>query len=112
MSEELACQPLPIREELFNPGCVLPYGLTVEHVQKAMNDFIDFLGFINQQLYTKQIPRLESFLMPANFSSIVGEFTTVAIPKYCPGLVKTNTTTAILTYSRSVFFLAMPSSML
>jgi hypothetical protein len=26
--------------------------------------------------------------MPANFSSIVGEFTTVAIPKYCPGLVK------------------------
>ncbi len=53
-----------------------------------MRGFIDFLGFINQQLHTKQIPRLESFLMPANFSSIVGEFMNMSIPKYCPDLVK------------------------
>lgn len=32
--------------------------------------------------------RLESFLMPANFSSIVGEFMNMSIPKYCSELVK------------------------
>lgn len=53
-----------------------------------MKDFLDFLGFINHQLYTKGIPRLESFLMPANFSSIVGEFMNITIPKYCTSLVK------------------------
>lgn len=53
-----------------------------------MGDFLDFLGFVNQQLATKTMLRLESFLMPANFSSMVGEFMTAAIPKYCPSLVK------------------------
>jgi len=53
-----------------------------------MNDFSDFLGFINQQLNTKGMPRLESFLMPANFSSIVSEFMNIAIPKYCVTLVR------------------------
>ena len=62
-----------------------------------MSDFLDFLGFINEQLDTRQIPRLESFLMPANFSSMVGEFMTVAIPKYCRSIVKNNITTAIPT---------------
>lgn len=32
--------------------------------------------------------RLESFLMPANFSSMVGEFMAAAIPKYCKAIVK------------------------
>jgi hypothetical protein len=40
----------------------------------AMNDFTDFLGFVNQQLYTRDMERQESIVMPANFSSIVGEF--------------------------------------
>lgn len=40
------------------------------------------------QLYTKEITRLEKMLMPANFSSIVGEFMSAAIPKYCLTLVK------------------------
>lgn len=53
-----------------------------------MVDFIDFPGFINRQLYTKQIDRLETMLMPANFSSIVGEFTASGIPKYCLSLVR------------------------
>lgn len=53
-----------------------------------MEDFIDFLDFINEQLSTKSIPRLEGFLMAANFSSIVGEFMNISIPKYCPSLVK------------------------
>ena len=51
-------------------------------------EFIDFLAFVNQQLATKDIPRLEMLLMPANFSSMVGEFVIASIPKYCPTLVK------------------------
>lgn len=86
--EALACNPAPINEAYFNPDCVLPYGLVVEHIRRAMDDFLEFLGFINRQLHTKDIPRLESFLMPANFSSIVGEFMNTSIPKYCPSLVK------------------------
>jgi hypothetical protein len=53
-----------------------------------MNDFLDFLGFVNQQLSTKGIQRLETMLMPANFSSIVGEFMSSTIPKHCGSLVK------------------------
>ncbi len=86
--EFLACTPRPINPNNFNETCVLPYGLTVGDIHKSMNDFLDFLGFINQQLATKQIPRLEKFLMPANFSSIVGEFMNITIPKYCASLVK------------------------
>jgi hypothetical protein len=55
-----------------------------------MNDYREFLGVINQVLASKRIQRLESFLMPANFSSIVGEFMAAAIPKYCKALVKNN----------------------
>ncbi|MFQ5630256.1 MAG: hypothetical protein ACE5I1_15915 [bacterium] len=53
-----------------------------------MNEFLDFLGFVNRQLYKKKMPRLESFLMPVNFSSIVGELLNITIPKYCASLAK------------------------
>lgn len=86
--ETQACTPIPVNSDCFNPACLLPYGLTTDHIRQAMSDFTDFLGFINQQLHTKQIPRLESFLMPANFSSIVGEFMNMSIPKYCVTLAK------------------------
>ena len=87
-SELTACTPHPVHRDGFNPDAVLPYGLTVEPVFRAMQGFNDFLGFINQQLYTKEIPRFESMLMPANFSSIVGEFMNSSIPKHCPAIVK------------------------
>lgn len=86
--EELACNPQKVRIEQFNRKAVLPLGLKVEHICAAMNDFIDFIGFIDQQLATKKIERLETMLMPANFSSIVGEFITAAIPKYCNTVCK------------------------
>jgi hypothetical protein len=72
----------------FNPKAIIPYGCTVAQICAAMNDFLDFLEFINQQLTTKSLPRLETFWMPANFSSIVGEFMSATIPKHCPTLVK------------------------
>jgi hypothetical protein len=86
--EALACIPEPVKPGSFNWHCVLPYGLTVQHVAQAMSDFLNFLGFVNQQLHTKGIPRLESFLMPASFSSMVGEFVNMSIPKYCTNLAK------------------------
>jgi len=86
--ENQACTPIAVNASFFNPSCKLPYGLTSEHIHKAMNDFIGFLKFINTQLFSKGLPRLETFLMPANFSSIVGEYMNMSIPKYCLNLVK------------------------
>lgn len=84
--EKAACIPAPVDPGKFNPKAELPYGLTVDHVRQAMEDFTDFLGFINAQILGKGIQRLERFLMPANFSSMVGEFMKAAIPKYCETL--------------------------
>jgi hypothetical protein len=86
--EEKACTPEPVNPSSFNPKCILPYSLTVKHIKQAMNEFLDFLEFVNRPLFKKGMPRLESFLMPANFSSIVGEFMNISIPKYCSSLVK------------------------
>ena len=86
--ELLACTPVPIDPAGFNPNVVLPYGLTIAHIASAMTDFLNFLGFINIRLNTEQIPRLESIMMSANFSSLVGEFMNAGIPKYCTTMVK------------------------
>lgn len=87
-AELAACTPTPLDPDGFNSRAILPHGLTVRHVRSAMGEFLDFLGFINQQLNTKAIPRFETMLMPANFSSLVGEFIISAIPKYCRTLAK------------------------
>src|SRR5579863_3852996 len=47
-----------------------------------------FLTGVNIGLHSRDMMRLESLLMPSNFSSIVGEFMNVAIPTYCQGLVR------------------------
>lgn len=83
-----ACTPVSIKNEKFNPSTNLPYDLEPGHIKASMKEFIEFLGFVNTQLHGKGFPRLESFLMPANFSSIVGEFMNMTIPKYCESLVK------------------------
>lgn len=86
--EAIACQPHPVEVNGFNPNANIPYGCTTEHIRLAMNDFIDFLGFINQQLYARGLERFETMLMPANFSSLVGEFMITSIPKYCFTIAK------------------------
>jgi len=89
IAEELsACSPKPLHDNGFNPACKIPFGCSVGHVRKAMQEFLDFLGFVNTQLNSRKIPRFESFLMPANFSSMVGEFMAAGIPKHCRTLVK------------------------
>ncbi len=87
-TEQSACNPLPLDPEGFNKNAVIPFGCTVKHIQAAMQEFVDFLGFINLQMNTRQLSRLETMLMPANFSSIVGEFMSSTIPKHCKGLAK------------------------
>ena len=88
MDELTACTPISLNSGGFNKNVVLPCGLTTSHIRRAMADFLDFLGFLNQQLHTRDLPRLEAFLMPANFSSMVGEFMSASIPKYCRTLAK------------------------
>ncbi len=86
--EKEACSPQPIDPRAFNVRAYLPYGVRLENVRQAMVDFVDFLGFLNTQLHERGLPRLESFLMPANFSSIVGEFMVMRLAEHCPTLVK------------------------
>lgn len=81
--EARACQAEPLNNQGFNLAAQIPFGVQTSHIQSAMQAFLDFLSFINGSLLSRQIPRLESFLMQANFSSIVGEFMGAAIPKYC-----------------------------
>jgi len=86
--ETLACSPSLFSLEDFNPKANLPYGLKTEHIAEAMQAFSEFLGFINMQLHSKKLVRLECMLMPASFSSLVGEFMAANIPVYCHTLVK------------------------
>jgi hypothetical protein len=45
---------------------------------------------VNAELERREVVRLEDMLMPANFSSIVGEFMSANIPKHCKTVVKNN----------------------
>ncbi|MDX1995780.1 MAG: hypothetical protein SF029_25580 [bacterium] len=86
--EFTARTPVPLDLTAFNKNAAIPYGLTPNHLYAAMTDFLDFLGFINLQLASKGIGRLETMMMPANFSSLVGEFLNNTLPKYCHTLVR------------------------
>lgn len=86
--ETAACIARRVEKKHFNGKARIPYGVSVAHVESAMNDFVEFLGFINTQLGTRTLPRFENFLMPANFSSMVGEFVAAALPKHCPTIAR------------------------
>lgn len=86
--EHLALSPIPVDPAGLNPRARIPYGVTAPDVMAAMTEFIEFLGFINTQLASRDIPRFETMLMPANFSSMVGEFMTANLPKHARGIVK------------------------
>jgi hypothetical protein len=88
MNEAMACIPLAVDAKAFNPNAALPYGLTTDHIGKAMASFTSFLEIVNQALHARKMERLETILMPANFSSIVGEFVGAAIPKFHPKLIR------------------------
>lgn len=76
--------------KFLNSKVSIPYGLTGKQILDAMSDFTSFLEFINSQLHSRGMTRFECMLMPANFSSMVGEFMSANIPKYCATLAKNN----------------------
>lgn len=80
--------PIQVDQAGVNHAAVIPYGLTPQNIFASMVDYIDFLGFMNKQLLAKGIPRLETFMMPASFSTLVGEFMNVRIPLHCATMVK------------------------
>ena len=82
------CVPEKPSFENFNPKAKIPFGVSVEHIFHSMVDFIGFLRTVDTELVRKDMTRLEDMLMPANFSSMVGEFITSNLPKYCPTIVK------------------------
>jgi hypothetical protein len=86
--ELLACTPVPVVTTGFNPSAILPFGLTTAHLASAMTDFLAFLKHINTRLHDEKIQRLETIMMAANFSSLVGEFMNARIPEHCKTLVK------------------------
>ena len=86
--EKIACSPIQVQRTGFNSDACLPHGLSNDHLYDSMSDFIKFLGVVNKQLHVEKLGRMESFSMPANFSSTVGEFLITRIAEHCPGLVK------------------------
>jgi hypothetical protein len=72
----------------FNSRAVIPFGVTAKHVYASMRDFVEFLTIIDQQLCAKGMSTLENTIMQANFSSMVGEFISARIPKYCKTVTK------------------------
>lgn len=85
--ERRACTPIPVSPAGFNPNVILPYGVTTEHIQRVMTEFTQFLGFVNRELNSNGLKRLESMLMQANFSSMVGEYMKANLPEYCSTIV-------------------------
>ena len=82
------CVPEQPSLENFNVNARIPFGVSVEHVFQAMVDFTGFLRTVDTELVRKGMARLEEMLMPANFSSMVGEFITSNLPKHCPTIAK------------------------
>ncbi len=82
------CAPEVPEFSQFNPHAAIPLGVSTEHVFRAMVDFTDFLRTINSELVRKDMTRIEDMLMPANFSSMVGEFIVSNLPRHCPTVAK------------------------
>lgn len=82
------CVPEPPCFEHFNLEAKIPFGVSAEQVFKSMVDFTDFLRTVDTELVRKDMARLEDMLMPANFSSMVGEFITSNLPKHCQTIAK------------------------
>jgi hypothetical protein len=82
------CVPEQPSFDDFNPRANIPFGVSVEHIFHAMVEFTDFLRTVDTELVRKEMSRLEDMLMPANFSSMVGEFIVSNLPKHCPTIAK------------------------
>jgi hypothetical protein len=82
------CVPEQPLFDNFNSKAKIPFGVSVEHIFHAMVEFTDFLRTVDTELVKKEMTRLEDMLMPANFSSMVGEFIVSNLPKHCSTIAK------------------------
>jgi len=66
-----ACTPVPVNPGSFNQNSRLPYGLQINQLHQAMNDFLDFLGLVNKQPLLKRDtpPRMSSYASDLQQSS-------------------------------------------
>jgi hypothetical protein len=80
--------PVAVRAERFSGECELPYGLNVGQIRAAMDDFVSFIHLVDSRLHRSGMAPLETTLMPANFSSVVGEFMVARLDARCPTLAK------------------------
>lgn len=80
--------PEPIEKNGFNPRAKIPFGLTTNCVYAAMQDFVEFLKVVDVELQSRRMPSLENTMMQANFSSLVGEIVSAAMPKHCKTVVR------------------------
>jgi hypothetical protein len=85
---QLIASPEQPEENGFNQKAVIPFGLSTEHIYKSMMDFSDFMGFIDTELRSQEIARFEDMLTAPNFNSMVREFMSTTIPKYCKTVMK------------------------
>jgi hypothetical protein len=88
LSKVKCCSPEVPSFPDFNSQAVIPFGVSVEHIFRAMLDFTDFLRTVDTELVRKNRLRLEDMLMPANFSSMVGEFIAANLPLHCDGIAR------------------------
>jgi hypothetical protein len=82
------CVPAQPSLANFNANAKIPFGVSVKDIFHSMVDFTDFLRTVDTELVRKEMARLEDMLMPANFSSVVGEFITSNLPKHCSSIAK------------------------
>src|ERR1700747_1498573 len=88
MAERFPPTPEPPEKNGFNPNATIPFGVTTEHLYEAMNEFTNFVQFIDAQLRTQDMAGFEDILMATNFNSMVGEFMARTIPKYCRSVAR------------------------
>lgn len=86
-----ACSPEPVRKSDFNNAAVLPsYGLSLDSLCEAMNDFLTYLRCANVALNAMGLARLERSMMPASFSGFVSEWVKTRIAELSCGALVVN----------------------
>lgn len=69
-------------------GAILPYGLTVTHVQDAAVYVYGLVDGMNEFLTTQGYPRLERLILANSLSGIISEFTVVGLASACHSLAR------------------------
>lgn len=86
-----ACTPALVRKADCNRAADLPpYGLTLDSLCQALNDFLTYLRCANGALNAAGMARLERSMMPASFSGFVSEWVKTRIAELSGGALVVN----------------------